>query len=338
MSSPVKRLNFRDGDADEARLPAKLGAFIPIARRVTDFEHLCVLAETTWPNAAIKYKADLNLKAAPTPLWNAGTPILPHLQSVRTCAEKRVRTGGLRDVEDFFELLFESIDVPHNKEWITANRSSFEEKDPDPRCLILMLLVNFHSENESNDAYSTLTTHGIVDELESYIDWYDTHANRIPFTVLSEQGRVWEFVKHLPTEVKRTLDFDRWVQQKKSLLEFKSALKRYVIDAGLARSGFVPPPAAHLGRFTPRAGPPPEPSRMDIDVLTDNVIARMEGKGVWGRTGEGNRDSRDDRGGRGGKGGKCKICDKPKCTCVKCFHCGGKGHRAAECPSKSATN
>jgi hypothetical protein len=72
---------------------------------------------------------------------------------------------------------------------------------------------------------------------------------------------------------------------------------------------------------------------MDVDALTDTLVARMGEMGVWGRT---------DRG-KGGKGGdkynnkdkqKCGLCDNIKCSCRICYNCKGKGHISAECPSK----
>jgi hypothetical protein len=295
---------------------------------------------------------------------------LLHLKRV---AEAKVRTRNITGREQVVDLLISSLDPFECCDFIQSNADNwYASKNPQFSfvCDFVSRYIPDLNDASAWDDYDAIMTGARIDSLpetHTFIQRVKILKSALSADWFAEKAEILRLRKRVPLDLVLPLcatastptTFDGWVGAIASGVEER--LRELGVQ-GVPASLFDPPP------IVPPIVPPAVPhTPMDVDALTETLIARMQDKGVWGRVGEGGTDKGGKpwnkggkegkggnkgggkgaaKGGKDGKGGKVTFTNtsttsttpNTTSTSTQCYNCKGWGHLAWQCPSPARSS
>ena len=246
--------------------------------------------------------------------------------------------GQLRSEEEHYIVLFESVQIPHTRDFLKKILPAVQKAENKASELMHYLLRQYHIPAAERNALSELEALPVCTDVRAFVAKFDSLAVRITDTFATDAGKAHMFLTRLPASVRTAGRLDGLLAQGWTCTQIQHEALRVVGESG-AVTDVPAQPAVRFRAPTPEPAPPAVPEPMVLGAIAEAVetavqdaVARLD---LGARRGSAparhTPPARRQGGGRGG-GGRTpprEFSQAPADT--KCLRCGGKAHWAWEC-------
>ena len=161
------------------------------------------LVDFYWPAFVEPPKQPSRVKTGAVSKWeHRSATICDHLWDLKCHVERLCALGQLRSEEEHYIVLFESVQIPHTRDFLKKVLPNIQKAASKASELMHYLLRQYHIPAAERNALSELEALPVCTDVCAFVAQFDSLAVRIGDTFATDALKAHMFLKRLPASVR----------------------------------------------------------------------------------------------------------------------------------------